>query len=116
LREVSRHASDHSRDIVKVRAKALLVRVTPRHGRERELEDFMRATRSIVDAEPDTTAWFALRFENGDLGFFDGFPNSRARTKHLLGQAPRELIKQFRLLGAIPRTSLLDVQAETFAS
>lgn len=96
--------------------KGLLVRVTPHRGREAELADFMRATRSIVDKEPATTAWFAMRFENGDLGFFDAFTDSRARRKHLLGKAPRELVKRFRLLGGIPRTTLLDVQAETFAA
>ena len=96
--------------------KALLLQVTPRRGREDELADFMRGTRSIVDTEPDTTAWFALRFQNGDLGFFDAFPTSRARRKHLLGKAPRELVKNFRLLGGIRRMSLIDVQAERFAS
>jgi len=96
--------------------KGLLVRVTPHRGRAAELADFMRATRSIVDKEPATTAWFALRFENGDLGFFDAFTGSRARRKHLMGKAPRELVKHFRLLGGIPRTTLLDVKAETFAA
>lgn len=101
----------HGRD-----RKALMLRVTPHVGRERELEELIRSTRSIVDAEPDTTAWFALRFEDGDFGFFDVFPSNRARIKHLLGKAPRELIKKFRLLGDVPRGSLLDIQAETFAS
>jgi quinol monooxygenase YgiN len=96
--------------------KALLFRVRPRRGREEDLADFMRATRSIVDAEPDTTAWFALRFENGDLGFFDAFPDSSARRKHMLGKAPRGLLKRIALLGSIPRGSFVDVQAENFAS
>ncbi|HEY5923253.1 MAG TPA: hypothetical protein VIV11_16350 [Kofleriaceae bacterium] len=96
--------------------KGLLLRVTPRRGRESELEELMRSTQSIVDAEPDTTAWFALRYDNGDFGFFDAFPSRRARRKHLLGKAPRELVKHFRLLGGLPRGSLVDVQAETFAT
>jgi quinol monooxygenase YgiN len=96
--------------------KALFLRVTPHRGRERELAELMRGTRSIVDAEPGTTAWFVMRFENGDLGFFDAFSSNRARIKHLLGKAPRELIKNFRLLGSIPRGGLLDIHAEAFAT
>jgi quinol monooxygenase YgiN len=96
--------------------KGLLVRLTPRAGRERELEDLVRATRTIVDAEPDSTAWFGLRFDNGDYGFFDAFPDGRARRAHILGKAPREVVKHIRLLGAFPRLSLLDVQAERFAT
>ncbi len=95
--------------------KSLFLRVAPQRGRESELEQIMRGTHSLVDAEPDTTAWFAMRYENGDFGFFDAFPNSRARLKHLLGKAPRELVKNFRLLGGIPRGSLVNVQAENFA-
>jgi quinol monooxygenase YgiN len=95
--------------------KAVFVRMTPQHGREYDLEALVRSTRLIVDAEPDTTAWLGLKFENGDYGIFDAFPTSQARRKHLFGRAPRELIKHFRLLGKFPRLSMMDVRAEAFA-
>ncbi|MDX2090675.1 MAG: hypothetical protein SFX73_22640 [Kofleriaceae bacterium] len=95
--------------------KALFVRMTPQTGREYDLEAFVRSTRMIVDAEPDTTAWLGLKFENGDFGFFDAFPSGRALRKHLFGQAPRELVKHYRLFGKVPRLAMMDVRAEAFA-
>jgi quinol monooxygenase YgiN len=96
--------------------KGLFLRVTPRRGREVELAELFRSTRSIVDAEPGTTAWLALRFADGQLAYFDAFQDRRARRRHLLGRAPRELVKHFWLLGGLPRGALVDVQAETFAA
>lgn len=95
--------------------KAVFVRMTPQPGREYDLEALVRSTRLIVDAEPDTTAWLGLRFENGDFGLFDAFPNGHARRKHLFGRAPRELIKHYRLLGRFPRLAMMDIRGETFA-
>jgi quinol monooxygenase YgiN len=94
--------------------KGLFLRVKPHRGRENELAELFTSTEAIVDREPGTTSWFALRFANGDLGFFDAFETNRGRRHHLLGKAPRELLKNFRLLGEFPHVSLVDVQAEAF--
>jgi len=94
--------------------KALLLKLVPHDGREQELADFLRSARPIVLDEPDTTAWFALRFESGEFAIFDAFANNRGRIKHLLGKVPRALVKHTRLLGGMPKMSMLDVQAETF--
>ena len=94
----------------------LLVTLEAARDHETTVERFLADALPMVREEFEALAWFALRFENGDLGFFDAFTDSRARRKHLMGKAPRELVKQFRLLGGIPRTTLLDVRAETFAA
>ena len=33
-------------------------------GHEEEVSDFLRGARSLVAAEPKTTAWFAIRFDS----------------------------------------------------
>ena len=95
--------------------KALLLTLVPQLGREAELADVLRSAQLIVEDEPDTTAWFALRFENGNFGIFDVFPDGYGRARHLLGKVPRELVRHVRLLGAMPRMSMGTVQAEAFA-
>jgi hypothetical protein len=95
--------------------KAVLLTLVPHRGREQELADYLRSARSIVETEPDTTAWFALRFETGEYGIFDAFPTDRGRRRHLLGKVPRDLARRVRLLGGMPKLSLLDVRAEAFA-
>lgn len=96
--------------------KALLLTVMPREGREAELAEVLRSARDLVLDEPDTTAWFALRFDSGELGIFDAFPNRRGRLKHLVGKVPRQLVKNTRLLGGMPSMAMLDIQAESFVT
>jgi hypothetical protein len=41
---------------------ALLVRLEAKPGKEADVEQFLRDGLSIVEGEPDTVAWFAVRF------------------------------------------------------
>ena len=40
---------------------ALLVRLEAKPGKEAEVESFLKSGLAIVEDEPDTTAWFAIR-------------------------------------------------------
>jgi hypothetical protein len=52
-------------------------------GKEDELEQLLVASQSIVEAEPKTTSWFALRMGRGEYGIFDAFPDDAGRDAHL---------------------------------
>src|SRR5688500_14254436 len=41
---------------------------------------------SLVEHEPGTTAWFALKFGPFSFGIFDAFPHDTARQAHLAGR------------------------------
>jgi hypothetical protein len=43
--------------------EALWVRLEAKPGKEMEVESFLRAGLSVVEEEPATTAWFALRLD-----------------------------------------------------
>ncbi|MGQ0617599.1 MAG: hypothetical protein ACT4PW_11520 [Acidimicrobiia bacterium] len=49
-------------------------------GKEEELELLLVTAQSIVEAEPGTTTWFALRMGRGEYGIFDAFPDDAGRT------------------------------------
>ncbi|WP_116809004.1 putative quinol monooxygenase [Steroidobacter cummioxidans] len=93
--------------------KGLLLTFKAKPGHEPEMEQFLSYARRMVMEEPNTTAWFAIRTEDGDYGIFDVFPDNGARFLHLVGHVPRELAKQsMALLGSVPELHMVSVQAE----
>jgi quinol monooxygenase YgiN len=89
----------------------LLVRLEAQHGREAELEDFLRSAQALVAQEPATSAWFAVRFGRSEYGIFDAFPDEAGRQAHLSGAVAAQLMGPGRQLLArdpqIQRLSLL---------
>ena len=94
-------------------AKGLLLTFKARHGHEQDVEQFLVSAQPKVVEEPYTTAWFAIRTENGEYGIFDVFPDNEARLIHLTGQVPRELTKHaLTWIGSMPGLELVNVTAE----
>ena len=89
----------------------LLVRLEAQHGREGDLEDFLRSAQGLVAQEPATSAWFAVRFGRLEYGIFDVFPDEAGRQAHLDGAVAAQLMGSGRQLLArepqIQRLSLL---------
>ena len=65
--------------------KALFVRLETKPGREADVERFLRSGLPIVEQEPATTAWFAVRIGPSTFGIFDAFPDEAGRRAHLSG-------------------------------
>ena len=72
-------------------AKALLLSFKARAGHESQVAQFLRDAQALVEQEPRTVAWFAIRFDDGHFGIFDVFPDNSGRFAHLTGHVPREL-------------------------
>jgi hypothetical protein len=93
--------------------KALLLKFKAKENHIQQVENFLREAKQFVDAETETTAWFALHFGNGDYGIFDVFPDNSARLKHMVGQVPQQMLKHAgSLLGGLPDMEMLSVFAE----
>lgn len=93
--------------------KGILLTFKAKPGHEPEVEEFLLDSKRMVMEEPNTTAWFAIRTEDGEYGIFDVFPDNGARFVHLVGHVPRELAKHARtLLGSVPELEMVSVQAE----
>lgn len=74
--------------------KALFVRLQAKPGREADVEAFLRGGLTIVEGEPATTAWFAVRIGPSTFGIFDAFPDEAGRQAHLSGGVARALKEQ----------------------
>ena len=91
----------------------LLVRLTAKPGKALELEQFLRSALPLVESEPATTAWFALKFGTFSFGIFDAFPDDTGRQAHLAGRVAAALMERAAdLLAAAPEIE----QADTLAA
>src|SRR4249919_3278743 len=91
---------------------ALLVRLEAKPGKEKEVEDFLRGGLQIVDEEPATIAWFAIRLGPTTFGIFDAFPDEAGRQAHLSGRVAAALIaKAGELFSEPPSIDKVDVLA-----
>jgi quinol monooxygenase YgiN len=91
---------------------ALFVRLEAKPGKEKEVEDFLRSGLAIVQEEPATTAWFAIRLGPSTFGIFDAFPDEAGRQAHLSGRVAAALMaKASELLAKPPVIEKVDLLA-----
>ena len=91
---------------------ALLVRLEAKPGKESEVESFLNSGLALVQEEPDTTAWFAIRMSPSTFGIFDAFPNESGRQAHLSGKVAAALMeKASDLFSESPAIQKVDVLA-----
>jgi len=91
---------------------ALFVRLEAKPGKEAEVEAFLRGGLPIVQQEPATTAWFAIRLGPSTFGIFDAFPDDAGRQAHLSGRVAAALMaKAPELLAKPPSIEKVDVLA-----
>ena len=91
---------------------ALLVKLEAKAGKEAEVESFLHSGLPIVEEEPATVAWFALRLGPRTFGIFDAFPDEAGRQAHLSGRVAAALMaKAGELLAQPPSIEKVDVLA-----
>jgi len=91
---------------------ALFVRLDAKPGKEAEVDSFLRGGLAVVQEEPATTAWFALRLGPSTFGIFDAFPDEAGRQAHLSGRVAAALMaKASELLAKPPVIEKIDVLA-----
>jgi quinol monooxygenase YgiN len=92
----------------------LLVTLTAKPGKEDELAAFLASALPLAQAEPDTTAWFAIKIDDVTFGIFDVFPGPEGRQAHLEGQIAAALMSRAgELLATAPDIKPVEVLAAT---
>lgn len=95
---------------------ALLVRLEAKPGKEAEVESFLNSGLALVEEEPATIAWFAIRMGPSTFGIFDAFPDESGRQAHLTGKVAAALMsKASDLLAQPPVIERVDVLAAKLA-
>jgi quinol monooxygenase YgiN len=80
----------------------LLVPLHAKPGKEEDVAKFLEGGLTLVEDEPDTTAWFALRLGPSEFAIFDAFPDDSGRQAHLSGRVAEALMAQAPDLFARP--------------
>ncbi len=90
----------------------LFVRLEAKPGKAREVEQFLQQGLPLVEAEPDTKAWFGIRMGPSTFGIFDAFLDETGRKAHLSGRVAEALMARAGdLLTQPPSIEKVDVIA-----
>lgn len=90
----------------------LFVRLEAKPGKEAELEEFLKSGLALVEEEPETPVWFAIRMDKSTFGIFDAFADEPGRQAHLNGKVAAALMtKGPELLAKMPVIEKIDVLA-----
>jgi quinol monooxygenase YgiN len=90
----------------------LFVRLEAKPGKEDAVESFLNGGLQLVNEEPATIAWFAIRLGPSTFGIFDAFPDDAGRAAHLSGKVAAALMAQAEdLFSSPPAIEKCDVLA-----
>jgi quinol monooxygenase YgiN len=92
---------------------ALYVQLEAKPGKENEVEAFLRGALPLVEAEPGTATWYAMRMGPTSFGIFDTFDNDADREAHLSGAVAKALMaKAPDLFATQPAIHKIDILAD----
>ena len=90
----------------------LIIRLDAQPGKEEELATFLVDALPLVEGEPQTVAWFALKTSDTSFAIVDVFPDEAGRQAHLDGPVAAALIdKASELLATAPKIERVNVLA-----
>lgn len=93
--------------------KALWVPLEAKPGKEEEVAEFLTGALPLVEAEPGTRTWYAVRWGASSFGIFDTFDDEDGRQAHLSGKVAEALMaKADELFSSPPQINQLDVLAD----
>jgi quinol monooxygenase YgiN len=93
-------------------SKGLIVRLEAKAGKEEDVARFLRGALPLVEDEPQTVAWFAVKIGASSFAIVDAFPDEEGRRAHLDGPVATALIaKVGELLAEPPEIEYVDVLA-----
>jgi quinol monooxygenase YgiN len=71
----------------------ILARMEAKEGKEDEVAAFLEGALPLVQEEPDTVTWYAIRLNNTEFGIFDTFEHDSGRQAHLTGKVASALME-----------------------
>ena len=78
--------------------------------------DFLRSAQSLVEQEPDTLVWYALKIGPSSFAILDAFEDDSGRQAHLNGAVAQGLGDNADLFAKPPEIHEIEVLASTSRS
>jgi len=108
-------SSSHGHHIGPAVKKGILVRLEAKPGKESEVERFLYSGLGLVEQEPLTTTWFAIKFGPSSFGIYDALESEEGRQDHLKGEVAKALFAQAeQLFSKPPAIEQVDILASKF--
>ncbi|MEO6333387.1 MAG: antibiotic biosynthesis monooxygenase [Pyrinomonadaceae bacterium] len=96
--------------------RALAVKLVAKPGKEAAVEAFLNSGLALVNDEPLTVTWYAVKFNDSTFGIFDTFEGEEGRDAHLNGKVAEALMANAAdLLAEPPEINKVDILAAKFA-
>ncbi len=73
-------------------SKGLFVKLVAKPGKEADVEAFLNSGLALVNDEPLTVTWYAVKFTENTFGIFDTFDGDEGRDAHLNGKVAAALM------------------------
>ncbi|WP_211452973.1 putative quinol monooxygenase [Collimonas antrihumi] len=90
----------------------LFVRLEVKPGKESDVEAFLRDGLAVVQQEPATTTWYAIKLGPLTYGIFDTFSDDAGRQAHLTGRVAAALMaRSAELFSQPPAIEKIDILA-----
>jgi quinol monooxygenase YgiN len=101
----------HTTTATKIRV-GLYVRLEAKPGQENAVAAFLQSALPLVEREPATMTWYAIRLGPTTFGIYDTFPDEEGREAHLAGQVAHALMQKApELLASPPVIQKIEVLA-----
>jgi quinol monooxygenase YgiN len=92
---------------------AILAHLEAKPGKEDEVAAFLEGALPLVQEEPGTVSWYAVRFGHSLFGIFDTFDDEAGRQAHLNGKVAAALMeKADELFDSTPDIQQIEILAQ----
>ena len=92
--------------------RALVVKLKAKPGKEADVEAFLNSGLGLVNEEPLTITWYAVKYDDSTFGIFDTFEGDEGRDAHLNGKVAEALMANADvLLSEPPEINKVDILA-----
>ncbi len=92
--------------------KGLAVKLVAKPGKEAAVEAFLNSGLGLINEEPLTVTWYAVKFNENTFGIFDTFAADEGRDAHLNGKVAAALMANAaELLAEPPQIDKIDIIA-----
>ena len=91
--------------------KASWVVLEAKPGKEAEERVSRSPRQALVEAEPKTVSWFAIKIAPSTYGIFDTFADDSGRDAHLNGKVAQALKESVRAFAKSPSIEKIDLIA-----
>ncbi len=94
--------------------KGIFATLVAKEGKQDQVEEFLRSAKPLIEDEPGTRTWYAIKLGPNRYGIFDTFDNEDGRITHLHGKVAEALMAQApELFENTPTIESVDILANT---